>query len=283
MRLPDWIKVRNRADIHETRHLLRRHGLSTVCEEARCPNRNECFSKPTATFMILGSSCTRNCGFCSVNPSAPQPVDENEPENVAAAAGEMGLKYVVVTSVTRDDLPDGGAGHFAKTIASIRRRLPSAKIEVLTPDFKGDLDALTTVLSARPDVFNHNIETVDRLYAVVRPDADYKRSLYVLQSAAAMVSDILIKSGFMLGLGETADEVTALLTDLRLAGCDFVTVGQYLRPSRNNLPVVEYIAPAAFEKLRRTALDMGFKYAACGPLVRSSMNAEEMFRNVNRE
>jgi lipoic acid synthetase len=283
MRLPDWIKVRNRADIHETRHLLRRHGLSTVCEEARCPNRNECFSKPTATFMILGSSCTRNCGFCSVNPSGPQPLDENEPENVAAAAGEMGLKYVVVTSVTRDDLPDGGAGHFAKTIASIRRRLPSAKIEVLTPDFKGDLDALNTVLSARPDVFNHNIETVDRLYAVVRPDADYKRSLYVLQSAAAMVSDILIKSGFMLGLGETADEVTALLRDLRLAGCDFVTVGQYLRPSRNNLPVVEYIAPAAFEKLRRTALDMGFKYAACGPLVRSSMNAEEMYKSVNRE
>jgi lipoic acid synthetase len=233
--------------------------------------------------MILGSGCTRNCGFCSVNPSGPQPVDENEPQNVAAAAWEMGLKYVVVTSVTRDDLPDGGAGHFARTIASIREKLPSAKIEVLTPDFKGDLEALNTVLSARPDVFNHNVETVDRLYEVVRPDADYKRSLYVLQSAAAMVSDILIKSGFMLGLGETADEVIALLRDLRLAGCDFVTVGQYLRPSRNNLPVVEYIAPAVFEKLRQTALDMGFKYAGCGPLVRSSMNAEEMYKSVNRE
>ena len=233
--------------------------------------------------MILGASCTRNCGFCSVNPSAPESVNEDEPENVARAAREMGLKYVVVTSVTRDDLPDGGAGQFARTIASIRGRLPSAKIEVLTPDFKGDLDALKTVLSARPDVFNHNVETVDRLYAVVRPDADYRRSLYVLQTAAAMASDVLIKSGFMLGLGETAEEVTALLRDLRLAGCDFVTVGQYLRPSRNNLPVVEYIAPAAFEKLRQTALDMGFKYAACGPLVRSSMNAEEMYKNVNRE
>ncbi len=280
MRLPDWIKVRYRADIHGTKHLLRRHGLSTVCEEARCPNRGECFSRPTATFMILGSGCTRNCGFCSVDPSGPEPVDETEPGRVASAAAELGLKYVVVTSVTRDDLADGGAGHFAKTIASIRRRLPSAKIEVLTPDFRGDADALKTVLDALPDVFNHNVETVQRLYPAVRPGADYSRSLGLLRAAAGIAPGIPTKSGFMLGLGETTEEISRLLADLRLAGCSCVTIGQYLRPSRKNLPVVEYIAPEVFERLRLEALEMGFASVASGPLVRSSMNAAEIYETA---
>ena len=183
MRLPDWIRTRSLADSHDTKHLLRRHKLSTVCEEARCPNRGECFAKPTATFMILGPSCTRNCGFCSVNSSSPGRVDENEPENVAEAAEEMKLKYVVITSVTRDDLQDGGAGQFARTIGAIRRRMPHAKIEVLTPDFQGDISSLRTVLDARPDVFNHNVETAARLYPVVRPYADYERSLSVLKQS----------------------------------------------------------------------------------------------------
>jgi len=280
MRLPDWIRTRNRADLHETKHLLRRHGLKTVCEEARCPNRAECFSKPTATFLILGPNCTRNCGFCSVTSDRPVPVDEQEPENVAAAAAEMGLRYIVVTSVTRDDLPDGGADQFARTIKAVGRLLPSVRIEVLTPDFQGDADALKTVLDAGPDVFNHNVETVERLYPVVRPEAVYRRSLSVLSRARSLAPHILIKSGFMLGLGETYDEVVDMLLDLRQAGCDLVTIGQYLRPTANNLPVVKYIPPELFEDLRLKALEIGFKYAASGPLVRSSMNAEEMYGDV---
>jgi lipoyl synthase len=284
MRLPDWIRTRH-ADLHNTRQLLRKHRLSTVCEEARCPNRPACFSKPTATFMILGASCTRDCGFCSVSSSAPEPVDEREPENVAEAAAEMGLRYVVVTSVTRDDLADGGARHFARTIEAVRGLLPSAKIEVLTPDFQGDFDALKTVLDARPDVYNHNVETIDRLYPTVRPQADFHRSLSVLAKARKIApAGVFVKSGFMLGLGETRDETIRLLGDLRDAGCDFVTIGQYLQPTGKNLPVVEYVRPEAFEELRTIALGMGFKYAASAPLVRSSMNAEEMYdgeiRNV---
>jgi len=276
MRLPDWIKTRY-ADIHDTKHLLRRHRLSTVCEEARCPNRGECFSKPTATFMILGSRCTRHCGFCSVKFSGPEPVDAGEPENVAEAAEELGLRYVVITSVTRDDLSDGGAGQFAETITAVRRRLPSAKVEVLTPDFKGDADALKTVLDAGPDVYNHNVETVERLYPCVRPQADYRRSLSVLRRARDFAPDIYVKSGFMLGLSERHDEVIGLLKDVREAGCDFVTIGQYLRPTESNVPVVQYVRPEVFEELRVTALDMGFRFVASGPLVRSSMNAEEMY------
>jgi lipoic acid synthetase len=276
MRLPDWIRTRH-ADLHDTRQLLRKHRLSTVCEEARCPNRSECFSKPTATFMILGASCTRNCGFCSVNSSGPEPVDEREPENVAEAAAEMGLRYVVVTSVTRDDLSDGGARHFARTIEAVKRLLPSAKTEVLTPDFKGDFDALKIVLDARPDVYNHNIETIERLYPAVRPQADFRRSLSVLAKAKETARGTFIKSGFMLGLGETREEAVRMLRDLREAGCDFVTIGQYLQPTRKNLPVVEYVSPEVFEELKTIALGMGFKYAASAPLVRSSMNAEEMY------
>ena len=280
MRLPDWIRTRSRTDNHETKNLLRRHNLSTVCEEARCPNRGEWFAKPTATFMILGSNCTRNCGFCSVKSERPAAVDANEPENVAEAAAEMGLRYIVITSVTRDDLPDGGAGQFAKTICAVRKRMSRVKIEVLTPDFQGDIQSLNTVLEAGPDVFNHNIETVERLYPVVRPAADYERSLFMLRQSKEIAPDIFTKSGLMLGLGETSDEIVAVLRDLRKVACDFVTIGQYLRPTKTNLPVVEYILPEIFEDFRIKALDMGFKYAASGTLVRSSMNAEEMYEHV---
>src|ERR1700690_1961241 len=225
--------------------------------------------------MILGSDCTRNCGFCSVNSFSPGPIDDDEPEKVADAASEMGLRYVVITSVTRDDLSDGGAAHFASTVRAVRKRLPDARIEVLTPDFQGKKDALQTVLAAMPDVYNHNIETIRRLYNKVRPDAGYDRSLCVLRQAKEIAPEIYTKSGLMLGLGETIEEVERLLADLRRAGCDFVTIGQYLRPNRNKLPVVEYVRPRVFEGLRIKALEMGFKYAASGPLVRSSMNAEE--------
>jgi lipoic acid synthetase len=230
--------------------------------------------------MILGPGCTRNCGFCSIESFSPAKVDDDEPENVAEAAVEMKLKYIVITSVTRDDLQDGGAGQFARTIGTIRRRMPLAKIEVLTPDFQGDINSLRTVLDAGPDVFNHNVETAERLYPVVRPLAKYERSLSVLRQAKEMSSDIFTKSGFMLGLGESYDEVIKILKDLRKADCDFVTIGQYLRPTKKNLPVVKYILPEVFEDLRLKALDMGFKYAASAPLVRSSMNAEEMYGHV---
>ena len=281
MRLPEWIRTKGFKGIHDTKRMLRSYKVSTVCEEARCPNIGECYSKPTATFMLLGSKCTRNCGFCSVESSWPEPIDPQEPERVALAAKEMRLKYVVITSVTRDDLPDGGAGHFARAVYAVRKHLQGVKIEVLTPDFHGDMDALMTVLSSGPDVFGHNVETVPRLYPVVRPRADYIRSLQILKYAKKIAPDIHTKSGLMLGLGETLDEVTDVLEDLRDAGCDLVTLGQYLRPSRRNLPVIEYIRPEIFESLRNRALNMGFKHVASSPLVRSSMNAEEMFTKVN--
>lgn len=274
MRLPEWIKTPS-SDLHTVKRVLRGHRLLTVCEEARCPNKGLCFSKPTATFMILGDICTRNCGFCSVKSGIPLPIDRDEPERVSKAAYEMGLRHVVITSVTRDDLFDGGASQFAETIKAVRRRLPEAKIEVLTPDFKGDESSLKTVLDAKPDVFNHNMETVRRLYYKVRPEADYERSLNVLRNAKKLFPHIKTKSGLMLGLGETIDEVIELLNDLRKVRCDFLTIGQYLRPSKKNLPVVEYIKPEIFEELKEIANDLGFKFVASGPLVRSSMNAEE--------
>jgi lipoyl synthase len=279
LRLPDWIKTKHSAGLHNTKRLLRTYGLSTVCEEARCPNAGKCFSKPTATFMILGSKCTRDCGFCSVESSPPEPVDMEEPSKIAAAAREMGLRYIVITSVTRDDLHDGGAGHFAKTVYTVKRQLPEAKVEVLTPDFQGNSDSVTTVLNSGPDVYNHNIETVPGLYPVVRPLADYSRSLRVLENAKKRAPGIYIKSGLMLGFGEKIAEVMNVLGDLRNAGCDIITIGQYLRPSKRNMPVVEYIRPDVFESLRLAALAMGFTYAASAPLVRSSMNAEEMYNN----
>jgi lipoic acid synthetase len=279
LRLPEWIKIEKFVNLHNTKQILRSFGLLTVCEEARCPNVGKCFSRPTATFMILGSKCTRNCGFCSVESSIPEPVDPGEPERVAMAAKEMGLRYVVITSVTRDDLCDGGAGHFAKAVWTIRKYLPGARVEVLTPDFKGNLSDLNTVLQSRPDVYNHNVETVPRLYPVVRPLANYRRSLNLLKYAKRIAPDIYTKSGLMLGLGETLDEVMDVLGDLRSVGCEFVTIGQYLRPLRLNLPVIEYIRPEIFERLRLDALDLGFKYVASAPLVRSSMNAEELYQS----
>jgi lipoic acid synthetase len=276
-RLPEWVKVKNAGGLRDTRTLLRRFGLATVCEEARCPNRSACFSIPTAAFMILGSKCTRNCAFCAVDSAFPEPPDQTEPARVAMASKEMRLRYVVITSVTRDDLYDGGAGHFAETVSSVRTYVSGGKIEVLTPDFKGNRNSIDAVLQARPDVYNHNIETVSRLYPVIRPAAEYGRSLALLEYAKKTAPDIYTKSGLMLGLGEDLDEVMDALRDLRNAGCDFITIGQYLRPSKSNLPVVEYIHPGIFEKLRLAALSMGFKYAASGPLVRSSMNAENMY------
>ena len=278
MRLPEWIKVKSFTGLHNTKSILRDYGLSTVCEEAKCPNRGQCFSKPTAAFMILGSACTRNCGFCAVESSKPGPLDNDEPDKVAMAAKEMGLKYVVITSVTRDDIKDGGASHFARTVSAVREHLPAAKIEVLTPDFRGNKDSLKTVLDSGPDVYNHNVETVPRLYPYVRHQADYRKSLNVLMNAKSIAPEITIKSGFMVGLGETFTEIIDVLRDLKTAGCDTVTIGQYLRPSKKNLPVREYIRPEMFDVYKEIALDMGFKYAASSPLVRSSMNAEEMFK-----
>lgn len=278
MRLPEWIKVKhNQSRLHEMKSVLREFGLSTVCEEARCPNKAECFSRPTATFMILGSRCTRNCGFCVVESAPPEALDREEPLRVALAAKRMGLRYVVITSVTRDDLPDGGAGHFAETVRALREHLPHARVEVLTPDFQGDREALGKVLASGPDVFNHNVETVPRLYPVVRPQADYRRSVGLLREAKEISSGVSTKSGLMLGLGEDRGEVLDVLRDLRDAGCEFITIGQYLRPSRANLPVKEYITPEAFEALGQEAMGMGFRHVASSPLVRSSMNAEEMY------
>ncbi len=278
MRHPEWIKVQL-SGTHETKKILRYYKVSSVCEEARCPNQGRCFSNSTATFMILGDKCTRNCPFCAVESSSPLPPDIDEPERIADASLVLGLKFVVITSVTRDDLPDGGAGQFAKTIQAIRQKNPEIKIEVLTPDFKGDINTLRTVLDAEPDVFNHNIETVPKLYPAVRPQADYMNSLNILKSAKTLYPDIKTKSGFMLGLGEKEHEVFSIMKDLKDAGCDFLTIGQYLRPRKKNLPVVEYIRPEVFEQYRIESLEMGFKAVASSPLTRSSINAEEMYYN----
>ena len=280
MRHPEWIKVKL-TGTHETKKILRHHGVSTVCEEARCPNQGKCFSRNIATFMILGDRCTRNCSFCAVESSQPLPPDPYEPDKVADAALELGLKFVVVTSVSRDDLPDGGAGQFARTIQAIRNKIKSIKIEVLTPDFKADTEAIKLVLSARPDVFNHNIETVPRLYSTVRPMADYPTSIDILNLAKKMYPDVKTKSGIMVGLGEKETEVLSVMSDLIEARCDFLTIGQYLQPGRTNIPVVEYIKPEIFEQYKVKGLEMGFKAVSSSPLTRSSMDAEKMFVNYS--
>jgi lipoic acid synthetase len=276
MRHPEWIKV-NLSGMHGTKKILRHHGVSTVCEEARCPNRGKCFSKNTATFMILGDRCTRNCSFCAVESLDPLTVNPDEPRNVARAAAELGLRFVVITSVTRDDLPEGGAGHFASTIQALKKLNNNLKIEVLTPDFKGDAEALETVLKAQPDVFNHNIETVPRLYPAVRPMAEYHTSISLLKTAREMFPEITTKSGIMVGLGEKKEEVLSVMSDLREADCDILTVGQYLQARKSNIHVSEYIRPEVFEQYRIDALDMGFKAVASSPLTRSSMDAEQLF------
>lgn len=259
------------------RSMLAQYGVRTVCEEARCPNKAECFSRTSAAFMILGSSCTRNCAFCCVDHGIPMPLDSEEPERVASAVKGLGLKYVVITSVTRDDLADGGAVQFALTMDNVRSLCPDVKIELLIPDFKGSIDSLRRVLDAAPDVLNHNLETVSRLYAHIRPQAVYERSLKLIQSVKEISGDTKTKSGFMLGLGEHHYEVMDIMKDLRSAGCDFLTIGQYLRPTKKSIPVVEYIKPERFEYYAKQAYKIGFEYVASGPMVRSSMNAHEAF------
>jgi len=279
-RKPAWLKRRLPTDetFNQVRELIETGKLHTVCQEAKCPNIWECYSHRTATFLIMGERCTRNCRFCSVTPGLPGPLDPQEPARVAEAVERMGLKYVVVTSVTRDDLPDGGAAHFAATIHEIRQRVPGAQIEVLIPDFLGDLSALETVLRARPDVLNHNIETVPRLYPRVRPQADYHRSLDLLQRAGKSTPGIPTKSGLMLGLGERPEEIQKTLQDLRTVGCRILTLGQYLQPSPEHLPVETYVLPDDFDNWRTVALGMGFSEVASAPFVRSSYHAKESFQ-----
>ena len=279
LRKPPWLKKRIPAfqDLQKVKSILAEAGVHTVCEEARCPNLGECFSQGTATILILGRICTRNCGFCAVKHGLPVSLDDSEPEHVAQAVKRMSLRYVVITSVTRDDLPDGGASHFARTIQAIRTLDQTMKIEVLVPDFKGDLGSLSLVLKECPDVLNHNIETIPRLYPVVRPEANYKRSLDLLKKSKESYPHILAKSGFMVGLGETKEEIWDLLRDLRGAGCDFLTIGQYLQPHTKRLPVVRYIPPEEFEAYRKIGEGMGFKMVSSGPFVRSSFHASHMF------
>ena len=283
-RKPPWLKRRlPTGDTYaHVRELIESGRLHTVCQEAKCPNIWECFSHRTATFLIMGERCTRNCRFCSVQSGVPEPLDPGEPARVAEAAARMELKYVVVTSVTRDDVPDGGAAHFAATIREIRSRTPGAEIEVLIPDLQGDRTALAVVLGARPNVLNHNIETVPRLYPQVRPQADYRRSLELLRAAADMAPSIPTKSGLMLGLGETSDEVRQTLQDLRAHGCRLLTLGQYLQPSQEHLPVEAYVAPEEFERWRTVALDLGFTHVASAPFVRSSYHAGESFHEAKK-
>jgi lipoic acid synthetase len=279
LRKPPWLKKRIPPfqDLQKIKSILTETNLHTVCEEARCPNLGECFSQGTATILILGRICTRDCGFCAVEHGVPAPLDEAEPEHVAQAVKRMGLRYVVITSVTRDDLSDGGASHFAKTIQAIRALDPMIRVEVLIPDFKGDVDCLDKVLRESPDVLNHNIETIPRLYPVVRPEADYKRSLILLKKSKESYPYVHTKSGFMLGLGEAKQEVLNTLRDLREVGCDFLTIGQYLQPHTNRLPVVRYIPPEEFEAYRKIGEGMGFKMVSSGPFVRSSFHASQMF------
>jgi lipoic acid synthetase len=274
---PDWLKVRapGSENYHRLKGLMRTLGLHTVCEEANCPNIGECWHHGTATFMILGDKCTRSCGYCNVVHGTPAPPNIAEPVNVASAIQAMELDYVVITSVDRDDLPDGGASHFAQTIAETRTRIPECRIEVLIPDFKGNEASLRTVLDARPDVLNHNIETVPRLYRIARPGGRYDRALQLLARSRARAPHIPTKSGLMVGLGEEFEEVVATLRDLRDAGCQIVTIGQYLRPSLANLPMSRYYAPAEFAELKRIGLQLGFGHVESGPLVRSSYHAHE--------
>jgi len=281
LKKPPWLKKRIPPiqEIEKVKATLARGNLHTVCEEARCPNLGDCFSKGTATFLILGRVCTRNCGFCAVERGTPLPLNESEPETVARAVGELRLQYVVLTSVTRDDLQDGGASHYAEAIRAIRALDPGVKIEVLIPDLKGDRTALETVLKEQPDVLNHNVETVPRLYPQVRPQADYKGSLELIRRTKEIGPSLLTKSGFMLGLGETQEEVLNLLTDLREVGCDFLTIGQYLQPRSDRLQVVRYVSPEEFEEYRRIAEESGFKGVASGPFVRSSFHASQMFED----
>lgn len=277
LRKPKWIRARAPVgkEIQGIRRLLRQNGLSTVCEEAACPNLGECFHQGTATFLILGDICTRRCPFCDVAHGRPQPPDLAEPERLAAAVDRLGLAYVVITSVDRDDLRDGGAAHYAATIQAVRHRRPRCRVEVLVPDFRGRMEAALLQLdTALPDVFNHNLETVPRLYRQVRPGADYQESLQLLRLFGERHPEIPTKSGLMLGLGESLEEVETVMSDLRAHGCRMLTLGQYLQPSRNHLPVSRYVHPDEFARLQQLGESMGFERVASAPMVRSSYHAD---------
>ena len=279
---PEWLRRRfsYKSSMTEVNDLLVDLNLNTVCQEALCPNQLECFGNHTATFMILGDHCSRNCTFCAVAYGSPDPPNPDEPRRVAEAVSHLGLKYVVLTSVTRDDLSDGGAAHFASTIRAIREIGDEISVEVLVPDFQGSAKALAAVLAAEPAVLNHNVETVPRLYPAVRPQADYERSLQLLAEVKRLTPDTVSKSGFMVGLGEKREEVSSLMRDLREVGCDLVTIGQYLRPSKDHHPVVEYIPPNIFQTYKIEAQSLGFLGVASGPYVRSSYHAEKLYRRA---
>ncbi len=282
VRKPDWLKWKMSAtsNLGDVRRVLKNLSLHTVCEEAHCPNRNLCYSNGQATFLIMGDVCSRNCRFCAISNGDVAPLDASEPHRVADAAEKMKLKYIVITSVTRDDLSDGGAAHFAETIRQIRQKLPNSGIEVLTPDFIGDRDAIETVLAQKPDVFNHNVETVPRLYPLARPQANYQRSLMVL-NFAGQNSDCIIKSGFMVGLGETDDEIFMLLHDLKDADVNIITIGQYLQPSPQHLPVHRFVRPEKFDEYAEYGENvLGFDKVFAGPLVRSSFMAEDIWKKT---
>jgi len=276
-RIPEWLTIRlpRRRDVDEVESLMRSHGLVTVCEEARCPNLGECWSKKTATYMILGDTCTRSCRFCAVKTGKGGDLDPFEPMKVAQSAAQLGLKHTVVTSVNRDELPDGGAHHFAKTIKALREKLPDTIIEVLTPDFLGNKENIQIVVDAKPHIYNHNIETIPRLYRKVRPQARYARSLQLLEYVKEADPEIYTKSGFMVGFGETRDEVVSLLEDLKAHRVDAVAIGQYLKPGKNYLDVVEFVHPDVFAEYKQIGEAMGFLFVASGPFIRSSYNAKE--------
>lgn len=277
-RLPEYLK-RGIIDTDKTktvRHILKTNCLNTVCEAARCPNKSECYAKNSATFLIMGNNCTRNCRFCNISCAKPEPLNPDEPKKIADAVSKLNLKYVVITSVTRDDLLDGGAEHFAQVIKEIRKNNPLIKIEVLTPDFKGDINAINTVIEAKPDVFNHNIETVPSLYKTARPQAIYNRSIEFLKYIKQN-SNILTKTGLMVGLGETKEELIETFKDLIEINCDIVTIGQYIQPTKEHLPVVRYYEPQEYEELSKIAKDLGIKHTFFSPLTRSSYKAYEVF------
>lgn len=282
---PEWLKQRvtNMEQIQETVDLLEKLSLHTVCDSAGCPNLPECFGNKTATFMILGNVCTRICGFCAVNKGAPETIDTNEPANIGRACKELGLKHIVVTSVTRDDLADGGAQHFAHTTLEIKKQNPSTTIELLIPDLQGNWDALKTILDTKPDILNHNIETVEDLYSEIRPIAKYRRSLDLLKKSKELDPTIYTKSGIMVGLGEKDDQVYTTMDDLREVDCDILTIGQYMQPSSEHIQLKEYIHPDKFSEYKKVAEGKGFKFVASGPFVRSSYNAALGIQELNTE
>jgi lipoic acid synthetase len=281
-RLPAWLRrtVLNTEENRQVRKILKEHELNTICESGRCPNKGECWARGTATYLLMGPLCTRTCKFCSVNKGMPGPLDEEEPARIAQASKEMGLRHVVLTSVNRDDLPDQGANHFARTIKALQEAIVGVNVEVLTPDFQGREDCIAIVLAAKPQVYNHNVETVPRLYRRVRPGSKYERSLKVLATAKKLAPDIPTKSGLMLGLGEKSDEIKAVLADLRASDVDFLTLGQYLQPTRDQLKVHRYVTPEEFQAWADYAWSQGFKMVHSGPLVRSSYHAEELANNL---